>query len=111
MRDRRHIIDISSSQVRFGESSPDRLTSYPMAQPVKLLRPDGHGVMAALFQAYACAGAGVSAAEFDSARHAFTAPVFMALLADLGCTGEQQEAILSGGAFEVRGGWQLSGFL
>ena len=58
--------------------------------------------MEGVFAAYATAGAGVSLAEFDSERDGITPTVFMALLSDLGCTGAVQDAVLRGGAYEVR---------
>jgi hypothetical protein len=73
------------------------------APSVRLLRPDGHGIMQAIYHAYVAAAAeGPTPAPFLSKATA------LALLTDLGCGGDEVEAILRGddAPFEVGGVWE-----
>ena len=66
-----------------------------MSSTIRLLRPDGHGIMEAVFQAYASpqaapsGGAGVSKGSF------------LALLSDLGVVGAAADSVIRDGVWEV----------
>lgn len=75
---------------------------------VRLLRPDGHGIMEGVFEAYATPAGGDASSSSSSRSASHPIPLvlrkggFLALLGDLSLPGHAVDGLLRDGVWEVR---------